>query len=171
MKRTLPRFAPGFTIVSALFILVILASLGAFVLRTSQTQHLSAAQDLQGARAYQAARAGIEWGLYQVQDPTNATVVAPAAAAWPNLPACPATTTLALEGFSVQVTCTRYPTTAAPNDIYRESGNVRSSRIYELTATASMGTPGTPGYAERQLMARTAKCRSSDGLSPTYACP
>ena len=156
--------------VSAIFILVVLAALGAFIVNVSTTQQITTAQDTQGARAYQAARTGIEWGLYQVLDPANATVVAPSAATWPNLPECPAATILPVEGFNVQVACTRYPTTAAPNDIYRENGSMRAIRVYELTATASTGTPGTAGYIERQLQARVSKCRASDGAVPDYAC-
>lgn len=55
----------GFAIVSAIFILVVLAALGAFILSVSSQQQIGSALDVQGARAYQAARAGIEWGLYQ----------------------------------------------------------------------------------------------------------
>ena len=95
---------PGFTIVSAIFLLVVLALLGAFIVNLSTTQNVTSAQDIQGSRAYHAARAGLEWGLYQVLDPLNATVVAPGAPTWPNMPGCAAATTaapLAIEGFSV----------------------------------------------------------------------
>lgn len=170
MKPRRMKKQMGFTMVSAIFILVVLAALGAFIVNVSTTQQITTAQDTQGARAYQAARAGIEWGLYQVLDPANATVVAPGAATWPNLPECPAATILPVEGFNVQVACTRYPTTATPNDVYRENGSVRAIRVYELTATASTGTPGTAGYIERQLQARVSKCRTSDGAAPDYAC-
>lgn len=170
MNAGKPKNQTGFTMMTAIFILVVLAALGAFIVSVSSTQQITTAQDTQGARAYQAARAGIEWGFYQVLDPTNATVVAPGAPSWPNLPDCPAATVLAIEGFNVQVACTRYPTAAAPNDVYRENGSVRALRVYELTATASTGTPGTVGYVERQLQARVSKCRASDGVAPEYAC-
>jgi MSHA biogenesis protein MshP len=55
----------GFTMVSAIFLLVVLSALGAFMLTFSSTQHISQAQDLQGSRAYWAARSGVEWGVYQ----------------------------------------------------------------------------------------------------------
>lgn len=57
----------GFAIVSAIFILVVLAALGAFMVSVSTSQQIGSALDVQGVRAYQAARAGIEWGLYTVQ--------------------------------------------------------------------------------------------------------
>lgn len=56
----------GFTIVSAIFILVVLAALGAFIVNVSTNQQIGSALDVQGVRAYQAARAGIEWGIYKV---------------------------------------------------------------------------------------------------------
>ena len=55
----------GFTAVSAIFILVVLAVLGGFIVAVSTSQHVSSAQDIQGVRAYEAARAGVEWGLYR----------------------------------------------------------------------------------------------------------
>ena len=51
---------------SAIFLLVILAGLAAFLVHISTTQSITSAQDIQGARAYHAARAGVDWGLYQV---------------------------------------------------------------------------------------------------------
>ena len=50
---------------SAIFLLVILAALGGYMLTFSATQHTASALDIQGARGYLAARAGIEWGAYQ----------------------------------------------------------------------------------------------------------
>ena len=128
-----PRFA-GFVLPSAIFLLVILAALAAFLVNISTTQNMTSAQDIQGARAYHAARAGVEWGLYQV--------LVPAAAA------CAASTTLPapIEGFTVTVACT----VAGP---YSEGG--QSFSLYRLTATAqSPGvSPGTLAYVERQVSA------------------
>ncbi len=68
-----PHFTPpharphGFAIVSAIFILVVLAALGAFIVSVTTGQQIGSTLDFQGVRAYQAARAGIEWGIYQVQ--------------------------------------------------------------------------------------------------------
>ena len=70
-----PRFA-GFVLPSAIFLLVILAALAAFLVNISTTQNMTSAQDIQGARAYHAARAGVEWGLYQVLVPAAAACAA-----------------------------------------------------------------------------------------------
>ena len=56
------RRCAGFAIVSALFIIVALAALGAFIAVVSGGQQIGSAYDLNGARAYYAARSGAEWG-------------------------------------------------------------------------------------------------------------
>ena len=58
-----PRRNHGFAIVSAIFILVVLAGLGAAIATVSTTQHIGSALDIMGSRAYFSARSGIEWGL------------------------------------------------------------------------------------------------------------
>lgn len=129
----------GFGIISAIFILVVLGGLAAFVVGISNSQHVGSAQDLQGVRALQAARAGIEWGLFQVKVAGSGCP-----AAITELP-IPATAT-SLAGISVTVTCT--------------SGG--SPTVFRLTATActqpNAAPPGCPNttnltnlYVERQL--------------------
>lgn len=86
----------GFSLVSAIFLLVVLAALGAAIVTVSTVQHQSSALDIQGVRAYQAARAGIEWGLFR-------RLQAGACVGSTNI-ALPGGTSLA--GFSVTVTCT-----------------------------------------------------------------
>jgi len=61
-RRTRVR---GFGAIAALVVLVILSVLGAAIARLGWTQQVSGAQDLDSARAQQAANAGAEWGLYQ----------------------------------------------------------------------------------------------------------
>jgi MSHA biogenesis protein MshP len=115
--------ARGFAIVSAIFILVVLAALGAFVVNISTNQQIGSALDVQGVRAYQAAKAGIEWGVYR----TQATYAPPD----PNTRVCPAATTSftpsapTLSGFTVTVTCTA--TTDGANN---------GPTVYTLTSTA-----------------------------------
>ena len=100
---TTARRQRGFTLVSALFLLVVLAALGAALSRLTVRQHLGSAAELANARAHQSARAGLEWAAFQVlRNP------APPAAA----PACFATTSFSLAGlpdFTVTLTCTRTP--------------------------------------------------------------
>lgn len=128
--------ARGFTIVAAIFLLIVLAALGAFVLTVSSAQHMSSAQDLQGTRAYQAARSGIEWGAFQALRNSS----------------CPASTPISpggtLSGFTVTVVC------SSAGWSYTEAGN--SVTLYQITATASQGTLGSATYVERQLQATVA---------------
>lgn len=166
----------GFALVAAIALLVLMTSLGAFLVEMVSTQNVTSTQDVQGSRAYHAARAGVEWGLYAVLDPANATVVAPAAAAWPNMPDCPAATVLAIEGFTVTVACARFPAGASgPSGppVYLEAGTTRALTVYQLTATAvSAGlVVGAPAYVERQVAATVSKCQARDGVAPGYECP
>jgi MSHA biogenesis protein MshP len=119
----------GFAAISAVFLLVVLAALGAFMLTFSNTQQLTSAQDVQGSRAYWAARGGLEWGI--------ASTVAAAA--------CPASpTVLALNGFAVTVTCA--------SAVFVEGGSPRT--IYQFTSMATLGAvPGTISYIERSVSA------------------
>jgi len=55
--------------VAIIALLAVLAVFGASVVVISTTQQLGAALDLQGVRAYHAARAGLEWGMYHVLRP------------------------------------------------------------------------------------------------------
>jgi MSHA biogenesis protein MshP len=51
--------------ITAIFILVVLTALGAFILSVSTSQQVGSALDVQGVRVYEAARAGVEWGLHR----------------------------------------------------------------------------------------------------------
>jgi MSHA biogenesis protein MshP len=61
----LRRGERGLGAVAAILVLVALAALAAAILRLSTAQQIGAVQELGAARASQAARAGVEWGLYQ----------------------------------------------------------------------------------------------------------
>jgi len=132
--RSAAKRIRGFAIVSAIFILVVLAALGAFIVNISTTQQIGSALDVQGVRAYQAARAGIEWGLYQVQSSNGFDY------ANPNTRACPATVTTSfsfapaattLSGFTVTIICTRTPVDDTP-----ANNPNNSPAVYSITSTA-----------------------------------
>ena len=55
----------GFSLIMAIFLIVVIGGIAVFIGRVSSMQHQSSALDEEGAMAYQAARAGIEWGVYQ----------------------------------------------------------------------------------------------------------
>lgn len=128
----------GFTLVSVVFILVVLAVLGAAMAKMSMRQHLGSAAELGAARAYQAAYAGLEWGSVQVLRSATA-------------PACFAGTQITLGDFVVSVSCTRT----------QGSDGATALNFYKLVANACNAPSGTscpnttagvqPTYLERQL--------------------
>jgi MSHA biogenesis protein MshP len=61
------RQARGVAIITAIFLLVAVAGLAVAIVTLTTTQQAGTAQDIQGIRAYQAAKAGIEWALYTAQ--------------------------------------------------------------------------------------------------------
>jgi MSHA biogenesis protein MshP len=134
------RFQAAFALPSAIFLLVILAALGAFVLSVSTSQHMGAALDVQGERAYQAARAGIEWGLFQsVRNGSCGSTTLTFAG-----------TTLA--GFTTTISCS----TSSAN----EGGT--TVNVDKITATACNQAPcpnaaSGANYVERQITATIAK--------------
>ena len=75
MTRNLTRKNKGFLLPAAIFVLVILAALGAYALNITSVQQATSTQDVQGSRAYQAARAGVEWAAYQTLAPGTTALV------------------------------------------------------------------------------------------------
>jgi type II secretory pathway pseudopilin PulG len=64
MKRASPAQG-GFAYIAAVIVVVVLAMLATAAVRMYTTQQATVNQDLLSAQAWQAARAGNEWGLYQ----------------------------------------------------------------------------------------------------------
>jgi MSHA biogenesis protein MshP len=135
-----PRAESGFVLPTAIFLLVVLAALASYMVSLSRTSHISSALDIQGARAYQAARAGIEWAAWQVVDPQN-----PPPSPAPPCPASPTALTLTgtLTPFAVSVTCTRTVETDGADAVV----------IYQITSTASAGLAGEVDFVQRQIQA------------------
>jgi len=167
------RLQRGFTMATAIFLIVILAMLGVFIISVTGLQSSSQVLDVQGVRAYQAARAGIEWGAYQTLDPNNTRN--PLTCAPVDLPPCPATNPTHLSGlseslvpFTVSVQCTLTTTTEAN----------RTVNVYEVVATACnqpsggscLATTPAPGYVERRMTAVLSKCKDSTATAPRCSC-
>lgn len=122
-------YSRGFAIVSALFLIVALAALGAAILHFSSLQQVTGAQDIQGSRALAAARAGTEW----------------AAAFVTANDACPASpASLTFDAFNVSVTC-------SASGFTDESAALK---VFAVTSTASTGgAVGSLAYVERRVEA------------------
>ena len=131
----------GFSIVSAIFLLVVLAFLGTTMTMFSTNQHQSEAMDVLGSRAYHAAKAGIEWAAYQVAtSPASAPVAANCATNLNGLGG-------ALSSFNVAVVCNAASAVEGTSTIW----------IYDVTSTATMGTAGSPDYVERVISVKMGK--------------
>lgn len=162
----------GFTMATAIFLIVILAMLGVFIISVTGLQSSSQILDVQGVRAYQAARAGIEWGAFQVLDPDN--TLNPATCSPIQMPVCPATPTHlsglagSLSPFTVSVQCTATTTTEGNRDV----------AAFEIVATACnqpaggscLATTPAAGYVERRITAVLSKCKDSTAAAPRCAC-
>lgn len=129
----------GFALPSAIFLMVVLALLGTFAVRTITMQQRASMLDVQGTQAYQAARAGVEWGLV--------TVLRPAAGP------CFGPQPLAVNGYTVTVTCARRTYTEGANPV----------NTYQVVATACNQpangvcpnpAPAGANYVERQIDVR-----------------
>jgi MSHA biogenesis protein MshP len=126
--------AGGFSLVSAIFLMVVLVILGVSLVTISSVQHTTTAQQLQAARANYAARAGAEWAAYQAglgtycPGPgypmvTNFTLPAP------------------LDAFAASVSCTRTSHSL-------DSG---TKDYFVVDVTVTSGAYGGPDYVRRRV--------------------
>lgn len=156
----------GFSLISAIFLLVIMSGLGVAMLTVFTTQQASSAMDVQGARAYQAARAGIEWGLYrQLQQQSCADPV--------SFP-LPAGSTLS--SFTVTVSCVLTPTfDGGANAIFTNAVpstfKANSKTVTGLTSTVGLipGMNVSVAGPDVNLDIRIAKIVSATSLELTVA--
>lgn len=142
----------GFSLITAIFLLVVVASLGTMSVTFFAAQQQSSAIEALGTRAYQAARAGIEWGAFQItqsqvagysfasscQNPATATSSVPyqSSVSMTNTP---------LESYSLVVSC--FAASHVEN-----SSPASAVWVYNLTAAASGlsgASPGDANYVER----------------------
>jgi MSHA biogenesis protein MshP len=125
----------GFTLITALFLLVVVALLSVYMINLRSVQQSTIVYGLQGARAMLAAQAGLEFGIYDAirnNNCANSTFTATGAA---------------LSAFSINLNCmssTTHTEGTAPAD---------TITTYQLTSTAQTGTYGTLDYVYRSLRA------------------
>ena len=127
-----PSQSRGVAVISAIFLLVVLAALGAFMVTFSNTQQLTSAQDVRGTQAFWAARAGLDWAIPQVFANKS----------------CPAAlSTFTVNNFEVQTTCA----TSSFNEGV-------TATLVNMTALACQPGPcgsgvGSLAYVERSVSA------------------
>jgi len=120
----------GISLVPALFLLIVLAALGVVAVRLTAVQQQTVVLAMQSARAYAAARAGIEWAAYQALN--NATCNT----------ATLSLTEAGLAGFTVQTSCSSTTHSEGPSTV----------TVYAIDAFATAGAYGTPDYVSRRML-------------------
>lgn len=122
----------GFSLVSAIFLLVVLAGLAVYAVRLNTLQQQTVTSGLRAAQAFEAARAGASWAAYRA---LNAGVCA---ASTLNL------TEGATAGFRVSVQCTQ--TTHVEG--------TATVRVFVFDVRAEAGVYGGPDYVSRRLQTK-----------------
>jgi len=139
-----PDMQKGFTLVSTIFIIVVLAILGSFITVLATVQHISTAQSLEGVRAYYAAYSGMEWAIYEATTTAvSRDLICPAPPeAVPGTQNNPGVATV--NGFTIDVGCESVGAVIeAVNPYYVDT----------LTITAKRGIIGSPDYVTRKIVA------------------
>jgi MSHA biogenesis protein MshP len=127
--------AGGFTLVSAVFLMVVLVVLGTSLMSISTVQHTTGAQQVQVARANYAVRTGVEWAIARANGaggcPVGPTDISPGGQ---------------LATFTVSVTCT------LSSHTIDSVGTVQP--YYVVDVTVRSGAYGTPGFVLRRGQAK-----------------
>lgn len=145
MNRYLKKFGAklhrGFSLITAIFLLVVLGTLGTMMVTFFVAQQQSSTLDVLGSRAYQAARAGIEWAAYNIS-------ITPQRTLWAGCAAVPvplfAANTLNgnLSPFTITLTCNSVLAVEDGVNIY----------VYDLTSVAvNGGVQGSKDHVERSI--------------------
>jgi len=121
-------YQKGITLVGAIFVLIIVSLLGQYLIKITGVQRQTSIMTLQSARAYQAANAGIEWGIDRVV----------------NSASCVGSTELTpdIGNFTTTVLCNTVGT-------YNEDGT--EVTIYQITTESEYGSYGQIDYVSREL--------------------
>jgi MSHA biogenesis protein MshP len=122
----------GFALIGALFVLVVLAALGAFAVRINMTQQHDADLELQQLRAEAALNSGVEYAATQLLAPGGN---------------CGSLANLNLGGYSV--TFNSLPCAQAAYVV-----NGAPVNVYTVTVTSSRGVYGTPEFVSRSATVR-----------------
>lgn len=128
-KMKIPGKKPqGFILVSVIFLITVIALMAVVMATTSGVQSFTTVYSLQQARAFTAAKSGLE---YAVQRAVDASVCTNGALALPGI------------NFTVTLSCASVPV--------NEAGVITT--VYTISSTASTGTFGNLDYVIRTVRA------------------
>lgn len=136
-KLLVQKRPAGFAIATALFILVVLAAIAAAMINLFSGENARLGMEAQGTQAYQAAKAGIEWGLYQQSINKSCS----------SAPKSFVATAPTLSGFTISVTCTQ---SASKPVVYSISSWACNFPDGESNSCPNVTNPGN-GYVERKI--------------------
>ncbi|NOT86216.1 MAG: pilus assembly protein MshP [Methylococcaceae bacterium] len=122
----------GFMMVMAIFIVIVIALLGSYMVRLSGVQHATHSYTLQSARAYLAAKSGLDWGIASIlKNGGDCTTVSAASLTFPGL-----------NGFTVTLTC---------SDSIHSEGINNNLKFYKLNAHSAFGAYNSTDYVAREV--------------------
>lgn len=122
------KYQSGVSVVTAIFLVVILALMGAGMVSILTTSQQSISQEITSAKAYMAGRSCLQWGMYQATydvDPWNID---------------PHTLTFNTAGL-INTRC------ATTFDVISNDGLT----FFNLSTTANFGNPNDPEFSQRQM--------------------
>ena len=125
-----PIHTKGFTLITTLFLLVVVSGLAAYLVNLATAQQTSSALTISALRARHAALGGREWVAYRINNVANTCPTVP--------------TTLAIDGFNVSLT-------ACSASVVTEGAI--SYSMYDVTVRAERGTFGDADYVNLAIRA------------------
>jgi MSHA biogenesis protein MshP len=141
----------GVSLLTAVFLLVVLAAVSAAIVGVFNVQQGAAVLDVMGVRADQAARSGLEWGLYRqlrVQPGVPSVACFSATKVTFAMPSNPNST---LGGFFVSVSCTAGTDNLAGNTTNRWT--ITAVACNKPGATGCPNASPDPEYVQRRVQA------------------
>lgn len=138
------RSQQGFTLVSAIFVLIVLSALGAYMVNIAGTNRATSTAALQGTRAYQAARSGINWAVYRITSAADQTAARNACTGTVNGNSF-SINAPGLNGFTVSTTCAFTP---------HDQQGTNNVTVYTIESIAqSGGAYGSLDFVQRRIEA------------------
>ena len=126
----LPTVARGFSLISTLFLLVVVSGLASYLVNLSVAHQYSTALTVSALRGRHAALSGLEWVAYRINNVSSS---------------CPAVpSNLTIEGFNVTLTsCTQSVVTEG----------LSSYNLFDVTVSAERGVFGDADYVNHAIRA------------------
>jgi MSHA biogenesis protein MshP len=129
MSKTIAT-ARGFSLITTLFLLVVVAGLAGYLVNLSISQQYSTALTLSALRGRHAALTGLEWVAYRINNISSSCPTVP--------------TSMTIEGFSVSLTsCTESSVTEG----------ITTYSLFDVTVSAERGVFGDADYVNHAIRA------------------